>query len=77
MKKNVERKIEGIDSISQELCDDFYVNELEKRLETDPLVTNGLLELVTTNDVGLNGVNLLCSQCHAEPVYVICKDGTY
>lgn len=77
MKKNVERKIDGIDSISKELCDDIYVNELEKRLETDPLLTNGLLDLVTTNDVGLNGINLLCNECHSEPVYVICKGGTY
>lgn len=47
--KNVKTCFDGIDSISNDLCDEMFVNELEKRLETDPLIPNGLLDLVSTH----------------------------
>jgi hypothetical protein len=32
-------------SLNENLYDDFFINELEKRLETDPLMGGGVLEL--------------------------------
>jgi hypothetical protein len=38
-------KNEEIISLNTDLYDDFFVQELESRLETDPLTLGGLLEL--------------------------------
>lgn len=42
--------VDGINSANDELYDELFVNELETRLETDPLLTNGLLDLITTTN---------------------------
>jgi hypothetical protein len=44
MKKN-----EEIISLNTDLYDDFFVQELEVRLETDPLMLGGLMELFSDN----------------------------
>lgn len=36
-------------SLNDKLYDEFYVQELEKRLETDPLVVGGLLDFFFSN----------------------------
>lgn len=42
----------------------MFVYELEDRLETDPLLANGLLNLVTTMDPSSVQANLLCTMCN-------------
>lgn len=77
MKNEFKKAVNGIDSINNELYDDMSVNELEKRLETDPLLANGLLNLVSHNSMNPVDMDLLCDGCHADQQYVICKGGTY
>lgn len=79
MNKKLKNTIDGIDSINSKLYDDLYVNQLEKRLETDPLLVNGLLDLLSTNGMDPGNIDLLCDGCHAESTYtvVVCKGGTY
>ena len=50
--------------MNDELCDELFVNELETRLETDPLLTNGLLDLVTTANAMSEGD--WCLVCNIE-----------
>lgn len=50
MKKQDEKIIDGIESVNNELYDDMYVNELENRLETDPLLSGGLLDLISSGN---------------------------
>ncbi|WP_065220148.1 MULTISPECIES: hypothetical protein [Butyricimonas] len=54
--KNKERKDE-IESLNDQLYDEFYVQELEERLETDPLLVGGLLDFFS--DVESDGSDLL------------------
>lgn len=77
MKEKMEKTIDGINSINSDLYDDMYVNELEKRLETDPLLANGLLNLLSTGGMDPGNIDFLCDGCHTESVYVVCKGGTY
>lgn len=61
MKKKITKVVDGIESINNELFDEMFVNELETRLETDPLLTNGLLDLMSSQD---GGVQPLCQNCN-------------
>ena len=55
----------------------MFVSELEKRLETDPLLTNGLLNLMTPDDnASFESIDFLC-ECNTSYGYVVCKGGTY
>lgn len=63
LKKN---SVTGIQSVNEELCDEMFVHELEKRLETDPLMANGLLDLVTTMDASAEDVDFLCITCNID-----------
>ncbi len=67
MKNDLKKTIDGIDSINNELYDEMYVAELEKRLETDPLLVNGLLSLFSQNSM---------TDQDLDP-YIVCKGGTY
>lgn len=66
MKELKKNAVAGIQPVSEELCDEMFVHELEKRLETDPLMANGLLDLVTTMDASSEDVDLLCLWCNIE-----------
>lgn len=66
MKELKKNEMVGIQPVNEELCDEMFVHELEKRLETDPLMTNGLLDLVTTMDASSEDVDLLCLWCNIE-----------
>ena len=46
MKKKEERELI---SLNEKLYDDFYVQELEARLETDPLLVGGLIDFFTAS----------------------------
>lgn len=37
-------------SVNEELYDEFFVNEVENRLETDPLAISGLFNLNNTSE---------------------------
>lgn len=41
-------------SLNDKLYDEFYVQELEERLETDPLIVGGLLDLFTDSTDSTN-----------------------
>ena len=75
--KNVKTCFDAIDSISNDLCDEMFVNELEKRLETDPLIPNGLLDLVSTDNLNSQLSSFVCEECHSSSTYTVCKYGTY
>lgn len=63
-KTEIQNVVDGINSVNDELCDELFVNELETRLETDPLLTNGLLDLVTTTNAMSEGD--WCLVCNIE-----------
>jgi hypothetical protein len=49
--KNVFKEVENeIISLNEPLYDEFYVQELESRLETDPLIGGGLIDLFSSNE---------------------------
>lgn len=50
-------------SLNDELFNDFFVNELEKRLETDPLVGGGLAELFSPIPDIQGGACFSCTLC--------------
>ena len=66
--------VDGITSVNSGLFDGLYLKELEERLETDPLMADGLLNLVSTNELELN---TFCDKCHSQEYYTICVGGTY
>ncbi|WP_302591070.1 hypothetical protein [uncultured Muribaculum sp.] len=58
---------ERILSINDDLFDELYLQELENRLETDPLLPGGLIELVNADETYCpcyqgNDVNCPCHQ---------------
>lgn len=55
---------EEIIPLNNGLIDEMFLHELGTRLETDPLVPNGLLELV-----GENQLDALCV-CYEQSTYV-------
>lgn len=61
----------GIDSeeftpMNTELSE-FFVEELEQRLETDPLIVGGLLDLFTsTHQSGTGSVSMACGIDHCD-----------
>lgn len=63
MKELKKNEVAGIKPVNEDLCDEMFVHELEKRLETDPLMANGLLDLVTTMDAS-EDTDLLCAWCN-------------
>lgn len=65
---SIEKNESGIlMSINNELYNEMYVQELETRLETDPLLTNGLLDFVSnTGDV--SSQSDWCLFCNVESV---------
>lgn len=60
MEKQITKAVDGIESINNELFDEMFINELETRLETDPLLTNGLLDLMSSQN---GDIDALCIQC--------------
>ncbi len=76
MKKQDEKIIDGIESVNNELYDDMYVNELENRLETDPLLSGGLLDLISSGNAAPGDIDFLC-ECNTGGGYTVCKYGTY
>lgn len=68
MKQREEKVADILVSVNSDLCDEMYVQELEKRLETDPLITNGLLNFVaSTSDAYAQSD--WCIQCNIESDY--------
>lgn len=68
-------------SMNDETFDELYIQELENRLETDPLVPGGLIELIQS-DVTVcpcdGGEHIVCP-CHGG-TYIsgcTCYEGTY
>ncbi|MDR1227227.1 MAG: hypothetical protein LBK47_10090 [Prevotellaceae bacterium] len=49
-------------SLNEQLYDEFFVQELESRLETDPLMVGGLLDSLTSDSD-------LVAGCFCDPVY--------
>jgi hypothetical protein len=39
-----------LNSLNEKLYDDFFVQELDSRLETDPLMTGGLFDIFDSQD---------------------------
>lgn len=66
MKELKKNSVTGIQPVNEELCDEMFVHELEKRLETDPLMANGLLDLVTTMDASSEDADFLCWKCNVN-----------
>lgn len=64
MKSETKSEMAGISPVSNDLYDEMFVHELENRLETDPLMANGLLDLVTTMDASTDEVDVLCTTCN-------------
>lgn len=51
-------------SLNSELTE-FSLQELEQRLETDPLAVGGLLNIASSNEVSSSTIQLLdCEQCN-------------
>ena len=75
--KTKDKRVDGIISINKDLFDELFLTELEKRLETDPMLTDGLVDLLSTNVFEPGDINLLCEGCHSTSTYTICKYGTY
>lgn len=65
------KNVNGIESINKDLYDEMYVNELETRLETDPLLANGLLDLVSSVNASPEDIDLLCIACKMESTFTI------
>jgi hypothetical protein len=72
IKKNTEKNVEII-SLNTDLYDDFFVQELEVRLETDPLMLGGLMELFSDNCpnqcIGFRDCNRHCIGYNGCPNY--------
>lgn len=66
MKQKKENAADILISVNKNLCDDMYVQELEKRLETDPLMTNGLLNFVTDTSDLVRSEGDWCLFCNIE-----------
>lgn len=61
---NKNEKKEDFLSLNKSLLDEFSLEELESRLETDPLAVGQLLQLTTTEnsmDVNMDGCCLIIS----------------
>lgn len=65
----MEKKTEMV-SLNDQLYNDFFVQELETRLETDPLMTGGLVDFLT-----LNGGTMQAAGCFCDPIF--CSGGFY
>lgn len=51
-------------SLNSELTE-FSLQELEQRLETDPLAVGGLLNIASSNEVSSSTIQLMdCEQCN-------------
>jgi hypothetical protein len=61
--KKVE-KINEMIPLNEKLYDEFFMQELELRLETDPLLVGGLVDFLNPNvdSVGLQVTNLDCPE---------------
>lgn len=61
MKKKEERELI---SLNEKLYDEFYVQELEARLETDPLLVGGLIDFFTASGEDISPLSNGCEfQC--------------
>lgn len=55
---------EELVSLNSELTE-FSLQELEQRLETDPLAVGGLLNIASSNEVSSSTIQLMgCEQCN-------------
>lgn len=54
-KKEDRRNSKELKSLNENLYDEFYVQKLEKRLETDPLLLNGFFGSVNNHPISENG----------------------
>ena len=75
------KDIQGIESMNKDLYDEMYVNELESRLETDPLLANGLLDLVSSANAAPEDIDLLCNNesmylNNYKYIFFLCVNGT-
>lgn len=69
MKKDVKNQIV---SLNENLFNEMFLQKLESRLETDPLLPNGLLNLLDDGDI-----SPLCT-CYENSSYIecTCYDGS-
>lgn len=56
---------EDMISLNSEFTE-FNLQELEQRLETDPLAVGGLLDLASTHDLSQHTMNLTEESCHCS-----------
>ena len=52
--------------MNEALCDELYVQQLEERLETDPLMVGGLLDLLSTKSSVNADLRCFDTSCGAE-----------
>lgn len=76
MKEKKEEKDEIL-SLNKSLYDDFYVQELEERLETDPLGVGGLLDFFAFSENGVEANSSACGElscgCY-QAGFIGCRD---
>lgn len=61
-KKEEEKEVK---SLNKTILDDFSIEELEKRLETDPLLVGQLLNLASSSD-DMARAEGCCFMCHCK-----------
>ncbi len=66
--ENKERKDELV-SLNDKLYDEFYLQELEERLETDPLLIGGLLDLFSDTQ-GDMSIERCVNQCNEQSICI-------
>lgn len=63
---NKKNKKEELVSLNSEFTE-FNLQELEQRLETDPLAVGGLLNLTSSDDPSQSATVLSDCECHCSP----------
>ena len=60
-KQNLDKEDVKLLPVNNELYDELFIQQLEQRLETDPLAANGLLSFFDNGMAG-EDVSVLCSK---------------
>jgi len=64
MKKKQKNEKEELTSLNKTFLDDFSIEELEERLETDPLMIGQLLDIASSD--GMQQAEGCCFLCHCK-----------
>lgn len=61
-KENLKKgELGELDSLNEKLYDDFYLEKLEKRLETDPLLHSGLFGMLSDDMAPVEPLDCFCN----------------